>query len=313
MVQVLGLAHIDDIPRGVIIAVDSRGMWEQAYFLPDGQLLLGLDVPGNIGFDPVAAQVAVQDDAVRTHQHHVRDAFDAVQVGRDLLGVDDLVPGDAQFGGSLGGRGGLVPHGDAQHVEIFPGILVIHGPDVGDLCLAGTAPAGPEVDEHILALADIVGEPDGTFRLVVRILDNGEVDELLPGLGRLLGGEGAGDLLHETVLPDLVAQGREDLLLLFRRKEEDAVFERLQAGLVVLVLPDGLQAQVPGLLADLFLQLGYRLRLLPGRQCGVLPDRDDPFGEFLLELRHRILEILDPLLHGSALAADAGQKGRREP
>ena len=34
LVQVLRLPHIDDIPRGVIIPVDARGMRKQGYFLP---------------------------------------------------------------------------------------------------------------------------------------------------------------------------------------------------------------------------------------------------------------------------------------
>ena len=36
LVQVLGLAHIYDIPLGVIITIDSGGMWKQRYFFFQG-------------------------------------------------------------------------------------------------------------------------------------------------------------------------------------------------------------------------------------------------------------------------------------
>ena len=84
LVQVLGLAHIDHIPRGVIIAIDTRGMREQCYFFSYVQW--GLRRPAFA--DVLAAQVipALEDGAVLVEQAHVRNALDAVEVGRAPAG-----------------------------------------------------------------------------------------------------------------------------------------------------------------------------------------------------------------------------------
>ena len=41
LVEVLCLTHINHLPRGIVITIDPRGMWEQGYFLPDRKLLAG--------------------------------------------------------------------------------------------------------------------------------------------------------------------------------------------------------------------------------------------------------------------------------
>ena len=33
--EVLSLTHINHLPRGIVIAINPRGMWKQGYFLPD--------------------------------------------------------------------------------------------------------------------------------------------------------------------------------------------------------------------------------------------------------------------------------------
>ena len=35
LVQILGLAHINHLPRGIVVTIDPRGMWKQGDFLPD--------------------------------------------------------------------------------------------------------------------------------------------------------------------------------------------------------------------------------------------------------------------------------------
>ena len=35
LVQVFGLAHINHLPRGIVVTIDPRGMWKQGDFLPD--------------------------------------------------------------------------------------------------------------------------------------------------------------------------------------------------------------------------------------------------------------------------------------
>ena len=40
LVEVLGLAHIDNFPRGIVVAINPRGMWEQGNLLLDGECLL---------------------------------------------------------------------------------------------------------------------------------------------------------------------------------------------------------------------------------------------------------------------------------
>ena len=35
LVQILGLAYIDDFPRGIVIAIHPRGMWKQGNLFPD--------------------------------------------------------------------------------------------------------------------------------------------------------------------------------------------------------------------------------------------------------------------------------------
>ena len=107
----------------------------------------------------------------------MRVGVDAVQVRRDLLGIDNLVPDDSQLLGRHLGILHLVPDGDAEHVEVVTVIGVVHVREVGHLRGAGTAPGRPEIDQDILALADVIGELDGGCLGVLRVLDDGEVHE----------------------------------------------------------------------------------------------------------------------------------------
>ena len=72
--------------------------------------------------------------------------------------VDNLRIGDVHLLDGLLRILGLVPGSNTQHLKLVSLVLLIHLDEVGNLCLAGTAPAGPEINEDILALANIVAE-----------------------------------------------------------------------------------------------------------------------------------------------------------
>ena len=88
----------------------------------------------------------------------MRNALDAVEIGRNSLRVDDLVPVHAISLGGVHGCLRLIPNSDAEHIEIVTDVLVIDLLDVRDLPLARAAPRCPEVNEDVLALTYIVGK-----------------------------------------------------------------------------------------------------------------------------------------------------------
>ena len=57
LVEVLGLTHINHLPRGIVVAINPRGMWKQGNLFPDSEtlavqdLLDGFDVLGNLCLD----------------------------------------------------------------------------------------------------------------------------------------------------------------------------------------------------------------------------------------------------------------------
>ena len=157
LVEVLGLAHIYHIPLGVIIPVDSGGMREQCYLFPDGQDRLFYVLCNSLGY-VLTAEVPLEYGAVRTEEDDVRNALDAVDVGRDLLRVDHMVPRNGICLRGIDGCLRLVPYGHAEDVELVAVELFVNLLEVRNLSLARAAPAGPEIDEHILALAYIVRE-----------------------------------------------------------------------------------------------------------------------------------------------------------
>ena len=140
---------------------------------------------------------------------------------RHLQVVDGLEPGVA-----------LRVEGDAHDVEALVVIFGVGGLHVGHLGTAGTAPRSPEVEQHILALADILGE---LVHLAVLVghLEVGELTSYLLALGGLLLLEHA---LHRGVVQELVA-GRGDelfLLVLVQAAGETRIVE--SAHQVVLIL-----------------------------------------------------------------------------
>ncbi len=163
------------------------------------------------------------------------NAGDTVEFGRNGLRIDDLGPLDAELLGRFAGLLALVPHGYAQHLELIAAVLLPHLADVGNLATAGTAPRSPEVDQHVFALAHVVGEADGRT-VGIAVLD-GEIDERHP-LGRFLQRLVRGDaLLHGSEVADVVAgqgQGCVELLGSFQigaPPPEDIGAQRIVVGL----------------------------------------------------------------------------------
>ena len=99
-----------------------------------------LDVFGYFSLDFLSAKVALEDSAVRTEKDDMRYALDTVQFGRDLLGIDDLIPVHSVNLCSILGSLRLVPHRYAEDFEAFLVIFLVDIPDIRDFSLAGSAP-----------------------------------------------------------------------------------------------------------------------------------------------------------------------------
>ena len=136
--EVLGLAHIYDNPLGVIISVNSGGMWKQCYFFSDCQLL---HVFGDLFFDSFAVQTSLDDGSVRAEEDNVRNSDNAVDFRRDTLGIYNLIPVHAISLGSVNAflRRPL-PDSHAKNVEILSVMLVVNLLDVRNFVFAWTAP-----------------------------------------------------------------------------------------------------------------------------------------------------------------------------
>ena len=70
----------------------------------------------------------------------MRNTLDAVDIRRDLLGIDNLVPFDTEFLGSLDRIVHLVPYSDAEDIEVITMELGIYVLDIRNLGTAWTAP-----------------------------------------------------------------------------------------------------------------------------------------------------------------------------
>ena len=70
----------------------------------------------------------------------MRNTIDAIEIGRDVLGIDDLTPVDAKFISGPLGILRVIPYCHAENVEFLAGISVIYMLDVWKLGLAWTAP-----------------------------------------------------------------------------------------------------------------------------------------------------------------------------
>ena len=105
----------------------------------------------------------------------MRNRVDAVDLGRNALGIINDGPGQFQFSDGRFRVRALVGDGNAHEFETVALVTLVNVLQVGHLLLAGTAPGGPEIDQDELALAHIVGEADGAA-VRVAVLD-GEVRE----------------------------------------------------------------------------------------------------------------------------------------
>jgi len=87
----------------------------------------------------------------------MRNSDNAVDICRDRLGINNLVPVDSvSFCCIQALFRGLLPNRYADDIEILSVILVINRLDVRNLILARTAPGSPEINEDILSVAYIV-------------------------------------------------------------------------------------------------------------------------------------------------------------
>ena len=144
---------------------------------------------------------------------------DAVKVGRHALGVENLRPLDTEVGSGLERILALVPHGNAQHLELVAAVLLPHLADDGNLAAAGTAPRSPEIDQHVFALAHVVGKARGR-RIGIAVLD-GEVGER----------HSLGGLLQRIVLVDDGFHGSELTHTVARKGQRGVeLLGRLQIG-----------------------------------------------------------------------------------
>ena len=162
----------------------------------------------------IAAQVSFDDLPVGTIEDGCRDALDVVEVaGCTLpsLQVADLRPGDAKVLDTLCPGFLAVVEGDADHFEAFVLVLLVVSLHIRHLSAAGTAPACPEVNEDVLALAHVVGE---VALLVVEVLTH-EIYDSRTGQLVLLAADGGHDgskclaVLVLVVLQE-VLDGREE-------------------------------------------------------------------------------------------------------
>ncbi len=86
------------------------------------------------------------------------NTLDSIELGRNLLGIDNLIPLNPELLGSLDRCLRIIPDSYAEHIEFISMIFLIDLLEIRHFRLAGAAPRSPEIYEDILSLADIVGE-----------------------------------------------------------------------------------------------------------------------------------------------------------
>ena len=92
----------------------------------------------------------VDHTAVAADQHDERDRFHAALFG-ERFGIDDGLPRQRLHGEEAVEVVALLVEIDADDFKTFLAELVVVPFDVRNFLLAGTAPSGPEIDEHELA------------------------------------------------------------------------------------------------------------------------------------------------------------------
>ncbi len=136
-----------------------------------------------------------------------------------------------------------VVEGDAYNLESLLAVLVVVGLYIGNLATAGAAPACPEIYQHILALADIVGK---MALLVVEVL----ADEIHYG--------GSGQLVLLGI--HKLLYGVEVFAFLITIGRQEAVYE-LRSEVVVVTTEEIDGQQRLGIVADKALLECYLLNI----------------------------------------------------
>lgn len=101
--------------------------------------------------------VAAHNVAFGVKQNDAGNGGNAVDVGGDILGVENLLPRQGVFLYCLERVFRFVPHGYSEKIH-FVGVLVVKVLDYRCFSDAGTAPACPEVYKGVFAFAYIVAQ-----------------------------------------------------------------------------------------------------------------------------------------------------------
>ena len=92
--------------------------------------------------------------ALWIEEEEVRNTFYGIAGADDSFKVEDLVVVDLHFGDGCFGKIRLVTNRYTENPETFFGEKVVQTNDIGNLIATRPAPAGPEVEQDILTLAN---------------------------------------------------------------------------------------------------------------------------------------------------------------
>ena len=128
----------------------------ERWYLGGGEIFLdGSFELGEVGF----ALVAGEDVALGIDEIGDGESEDAAVEVAEVLVADDDGVGELEFAIDLLYGSGFVVHGDADDLKAVGGILLLPGGEAWNLCEAGAAPGGPEVEQD--EFSAIGGEVDG--------------------------------------------------------------------------------------------------------------------------------------------------------
>ena len=95
---------------------------------------------GHLSLNVVPAEIPLDDGSVRTEENDVRNAVNSVNVGRNPLSIDNLVPDYTLLLRGLDGVLFLIPDSDTKNIEFRTCILLLDILDVWHLSLARSTP-----------------------------------------------------------------------------------------------------------------------------------------------------------------------------
>ena len=94
----------------------------------------------DLSLDVITAEIPLDDGSVRAEEYDMRDAVNPVNIGRNPLGVNNLVPDDSLLLGGFDSVLFLIPDSHAENVELGTSVLLLDILDIRHLSLARTAP-----------------------------------------------------------------------------------------------------------------------------------------------------------------------------